>query len=96
MDINAAPCAPMPSFVWVSPEGKWMTYYETTAFGCTRKHFGTTDDLSRAFVGFKLPDSKGFEGNNVSNYVKIPATVHVVRTVRLGTSPATPESRTSE
>lgn len=96
-NITSAPCAPMPGFVWISPEGQWLTHYETMAFEFDRTHFGTTDDLSRAFVGFELPNSgKGFEGNDVNNYVKIPATVHVVRTVRLCSNPATPESRTSE
>lgn len=90
MDINAAPLAPMPGFVWISPEGQWLTYYERTTHTGTHKVFGTTTELSRAFVGFQLP--KANEGVKANDYVKIPATVHVVRTVRLCTNSATPES----
>lgn len=74
----------MPTYAWISQEGQWLTFSESTTHTGTHKRLGMTTDLSQAYVGAMLPKFNEANGINPNTFTPIPARCKVVRTVVLG------------
>lgn len=73
-----------PTYAWISPNGHWLTYSESRTHTGVHKSLGQTTVLSQAYVGPELPKYNERSGIDPQNFIAIPATVLIVRTVTLG------------
>ena len=69
-------------FVWINEAGKWITYRESTTHTGTHRHFGTTDNLSDAYVAQHFPRHTA-NIVDVGKLIALPVLVEVVRVVKL-------------